>query len=163
MGRMTTFEVIGLPRSQGSKQAFVRGGRGVVVEAGSKASRDAHSLWRTQVADGARKALEGSESPFSGPTEVTLVFYLPLPASDKHRTLHTHAPDIDKISRSCLDSLVNGGLLADDSLVWLLSAKKGYARDGHWTGVSITLSDSSAEEQTMREVSKTMAKLARKR
>jgi hypothetical protein len=62
-----------------------------------------------------------------------------------------------------LDSLVNGGLLADDALVWLLQVKKGYARDGHWTGVSITLTDSSAEEATMREVSKLAAKLARKR
>ena len=135
----------------------------MIVEGSSKAGRDKHALWRSQVADAARKALEGSDGAFSGPTEAILVFYLPLPKSDVHRTLHATTPDIDKLARAVLDSLVNGGLLADDSLVWLLSAKKGYARDGHWTGVSITLSDSSAEEQTMREVSKTMAKLARKR
>ena len=160
--RSVSFDVIGLPRAQGSKQAFIAGGRARIVEAGSKASRDAHALWRTQVSNAAREALEGSQSPYSGPTEVTMVFYLPLPASDQHRTLHATTPDLDKLIRAVLDSLVNSGMLKDDSLIWLISAKKGYARDGHWCGVSVMLTDSSEAESTMREVSKGAAKAARK-
>jgi Holliday junction resolvase RusA-like endonuclease len=159
--KSVSFDVIGNPRPQGSKSAFVRGGRAQIVEAGSKASRDAHATWRSTVADAARKALEGSESPFNGPTEAIMVFYLPLPKSDPHRTLHATTPDLDKLIRSCSDSLTNSGLLHDDSLLWLISAKKGYARDGHWTGVSITLTDSSDAEMAMREVSKGAARAAR--
>jgi Holliday junction resolvase RusA-like endonuclease len=99
--------------------------------------------------------------PFEGPTEVIMVFYLPLPASDPHRTLHTSAPDLDKLVRSTGDALVNAGLVKDDSLFWLISAKKGYARHGQWTGVHIELTDSSEHEDASRAQSKLEAKRAR--
>jgi Holliday junction resolvase RusA-like endonuclease len=161
MTRSVSFDVVGLPHPQGSKSAFVRGGRAVIVEGSSKSGRDKHAAWRAAVADGARKALANAE-PFLGPTECVMVFYLPLPASDPHRTLHVSAPDLDKLVRSTGDALVNAGLLKDDSLLWLISAKKGYARNGQWTGVHISLADSSDAEASMRETSKAEAKAARK-
>jgi Holliday junction resolvase RusA-like endonuclease len=85
-----------------------------------------------------------------------------LPASDQHRTLHATSPDLDKLVRAVGDALVNSGILKDDSLLWLICAKKGYARDGHWTGVLITLTDHSGAESTMREVSKGAARAVRR-
>ena len=162
MTRCVAFDVIGLPAPQGSKSAFVRGGRAVIVEGSSKSGRDKHAAWRAAVADGARKALVEAVDPFLGPTEVVMVFYLPLPASDPHRTLHTSVPDLDKIVRSTSDALVNAGLVKDDSLFWLISAKKGYARDGQWCGVHVELTDSSEFESVAREVSTGAARAARK-
>ncbi len=162
MTRSVSFDVVGLPHPQGSKSAFIRGGRAVIVEGSSKSGRDKHAQWRAAVCDAARKALETSDGPFIGPVECVMVFYLPLPASDPHRTLHSSAPDLDKLVRSTGDALVNAGLLKDDSLLWLISAKKGYARSGQWTGVHISLADSSDAEASMRETSKAEAKAARK-
>ena len=162
MTQSVEFDVVGLPAPQGSKSAFVRGGRAVIVEGSSKSGRDKHAAWRSSVAEEARKALGECGEPFTGPTEVVMVFYLPLPASDPHRTLHTSTPDLDKLVRSTGDALVNAGLVRDDSLFWLISAKKGYARDGQWTGAHIVLSDSSEFESLAREVSKGAARAARK-
>jgi Holliday junction resolvase RusA-like endonuclease len=63
---------------------------------------------------------------FDEPVDVHIVFYLPKPSSVK-RLLPTVPPDIDKLCRSTLDGLVQGGCLADDSRVVRLHAEKRYA------------------------------------
>ena len=146
MTRCVAFDVIGLPAPQGSKSAFVRGGRAVIVEGSSKSGRDKHAAWRAAVADGARKALVEAVDPFLGPTEVVMVFYLPLPASDPHRTLHTSVPDLDRdrevdVRRvgQCRSREGRQSLLADQR-------QEGLRENGQWCGVHVELTDSSEFE-----------------
>ena len=156
------FTVIGTPASQGSKTAYVRGGRAVIVDGSSKAGRDKHATWRSQVANEARVVAERRGEPFSGPCAVNLDFFFPLPARDPHRYYHAVPVDVDKAIRSVLDSLVNAGLVVDDSLVSVVKAAKFYARDGHWTGVGVTITDLSSDEARERGRSKEQAKAAKK-
>jgi Holliday junction resolvase RusA-like endonuclease len=146
-----TFEVIGLPAPQGSKSAYVRGGRAVIVDGSSKTGRDKHAQWRDDVCRAAR--LVATEM-FMGPVWVGITFWMPLPKSAPHRWRHASAPDLDKLVRSVLDSLVNAGLLKDDSLVSHLAAAKWYARDGHWTGATIDIEDLSVREEEDQQKSK---------
>ena len=154
-----SFSVLGLPAPQGSKSAFVRGARAVIVDGSSKTGRDKHALWRSQVSDAANAAR--GETQFSGPVGVSVVFYLPLPASDPHRTLHAKKPDADKLVRSVLDSLTTSGVVRDDSQVYEIQAMKLYARDGHWTGASIRVWDAADEEMRYRAESKAAARASR--
>ena len=74
-----------------------------------------------------------------GPVKVERDFYLPRPPSIKlgKRALPIVPPDVDKLSRACLDGLGQssdgkagaGRLWADDSLVVELVANKFYADD----------------------------------
>ena len=154
------FKVLGLPAPQGSKSAYVRGGRAVIVDGTSKTGRAKHLSWRDAVAEAADRAREGLQ--FGGPVSVHVEFYLPLPVSDPHRTLHYKKPDIDKLVRSVLDSLTSSGLIRDDALVHALHATKQYARDGHWTGASIAVVDGSEAERHSREILKAESRLNKK-
>ena len=156
------FDVIGLPTPQGSKQAFVRGGRAVVVDAGSQTSRNKHAEWRASVARRAQEARNGADS-LTGPVAVEMRFWMPSVKSDPHRVRHVTTPDLDKLIRAVLDSLTNSGIIADDSLVYSVDASKFYARDGHWTGVSIVVIDMTGLEDASRKASKAKAAEARRR
>ncbi len=159
MAEFVQFDVLGVPAPQGSKSAFVRAGRAVIVDGSSKTGRDKHSLWRSQVSDIASQVRDGMQ--FGGPVGVSVVFFLPLPASDPHRTLHAKKPDADKLVRSVLDSLTTSGLVRDDSQVYEIQAMKLYARDGHWTGASIRVWDAADEEMRYRAESKAAARASR--
>ena len=157
MGELTptrvTFEVVGLPAPQGSKSAYVRGGRAVVVDGSSKSGRERHARWRADVTDAARRARSLiAEGSFAGAVEVDVTFWFAPLRSDPYRTRHTTAPDIDKLVRSVLDSLTNAGLIRDDSLVFSLSARKLYAHgpDG-FVGASVRVGDASVAEAEDRE------------
>lgn len=152
MSSVVAFTVFGVPAPQGSKSAYVRGGRAVVVDGTSKTGRDKHATWRAAVAEAAQVARDGVQ--FSGPVTVHIEFYLPLPSGDRHRTLHSKKPDIDKLVRSVLDSLTDSGLLRDDALVYALHATKLYAREGHWTGAGIAVTDGTESEKILRDESK---------
>lgn len=151
------FRVFGIPAPQGSKSAFVRGGRAVVVDGSSAVGRAKHHAWRQDVADAARKALEARGERFPGLVGLEIAFYLPLPASDPHRTLHGTAPDLDKLVRSVLDALTNAGLILDDSRVCAISARKDYAR-GVAPGAAILVVDQEHLEARFRAGSKAGAK-----
>ena len=155
------FDVIGVPTPQGSKQAFVRGGRAVVVDAGSQTSRNKHAQWRAAVAQRAQEARNGA-LPLSGPVAVEMRFWMPLVKSDPHRSRHTTTPDLDKLIRAVLDSLTNSAIIADDSLVYSVDASKFYARNGHFTGVSVVILDMSGPEDSQREHSKLKASAAKR-
>ncbi len=152
------FDVIGIPAPQGSKSAFVRNNRAVVVDGSSASGRAKHAAWRSAVAQRA-DAVRGVTS-FSGPVRVKICFYLPLPSSSPHRVLHSSRPDLDKLIRSVLDSLTDSGLIRDDALVSEIWAEKLYARDGHWTGASIQVVDRSDEEEQLGRISRNQARLA---
>ena len=160
MSEPITFDVIGVPAPQGSKSAFVRGGRAVIVDGSSKTGRDKHAAWRADVTQAARIAARGRT--FEGPVAVEIVFRLALPASDPYRTMHTTSPDLDKLVRSVLDSLTNSGLIRDDSLVWNISACKVYARYPWPTGAEISVTDNTEAEEASRRALKESAAAERK-
>lgn len=108
------------PGPQGSKRHV---GNGRLIEASKKVAP-----WRAAVADAVAKAWLDYEKfvVYEDAVEVDITFYLPRGASVR-RPLPIKPPDIDKLARSTLDGLVQGGALADDALVTELSVRKRYA------------------------------------
>ena len=113
------FEVDGSPTPQGSKSAYVRGGRAVLVEANKKLP-----AWRLAVKSAAELALaeRGLIKPFTGPVRVTVTFFLAKPAKPKWPIFPASKPDLDKLARAVLDGCLP--LWTDDSLVVDLVAAK---------------------------------------
>ena len=144
-----TFRVTGLPAPQGSKKAFVRGGRAMLVESAG----DKVKSWRQDVVVTARTAAERRRwAPLTGPVAVELVFFLPRPkghyGSGKNvGRVRPTAPafpatkaDLDKSTRATVDALSTAGVFRDDSQVVRLLALKHYA-DGVTAGATITIED----------------------
>lgn len=134
--------VYGVPMPQGSKTAFVRGGRTVLTDGRRPAARASHAAWRQAVATAARDHLTANpwQAPFDEPTVVHITFLLPRPKSIPKKRRHPdRRPDLDKLNRSVLDALVDGGLLADDARVVELNATKVYAGPEEAPGCRVTI------------------------
>jgi Holliday junction resolvase RusA-like endonuclease len=133
------FDVVGLPAPQGSK---TRMPNGALLEGASATGRKAHKAWRQSVAEVARELAE--DRPFDGALTLDVVFRFPMPQS-RPKTVRalgssapkTTKPDIDKLLRSTLDALTDGGLLADDARICEVRARK--IEVVGWTGATITL------------------------
>lgn len=129
---MRTFFVEGLPIQQGSKKAFVIGGKARMVEA-----KDAElKPWRAAVQAAAEAT--GFQLGESIPARVDLVFYLPRPKSVKREFPVTTA-DLDKLTRAVNDALTKSRIIHDDSRIVTSAQKKRYA-DGKPVGVLIRVS-----------------------
>lgn len=120
-----TIVVQGLPAPQGSKRAYVRGGRAMLVESSAQVAP-----WRQDVR-AATLATMGDAPPLAGPVRLSIRFLLPRPKghTGAHGLLpsapwtHTVRPDLDKLARSTLDALT-GTLFRDDSQVHDLHVAK---------------------------------------
>lgn len=125
-----TIHIPGEPRPQGSKKAFVRGRRAVLVEAnpGLKA-------WRATITLHARK----HAGTYTGerPLHVTYRFHLTKPKSVR-RWLPWVKPDLDKLIRAVNDGLGDAKIWDDDGRVTTVIASKAYADDRE-PGVEITI------------------------
>lgn len=133
---MISFRANGDPYPQGSKSAFVRGGRAVIVEGTGKGIKK-HKAWRAVVKQAADEAAVGLEGlPLDCPVEVSLTFHMPRPKTVRRRW-HTVKPDLDKLVRSVLDS-ITGNIIIDDSRVIMLVAFKVYA-DEEIPGVEVSV------------------------
>lgn len=161
---MIVLDVVGLPAPQGSKTAFQRGGKVVMVDGGSsKTGRAKLASWRQSVRNAAQAWLAlHPQAPLDEPLSMALHFRFPLPATDPHRSWHRVAPDLDKLVRAVFDSLVHAGLLKDDSVVCELEATKMYAALGEAVGCTVAVSSLAEAEREAREHSKAAAKEARK-
>ena len=125
---MIRFTVRGLPAPQGSKR-HVGGGR--MVESSARVKP-----WREAVRANAEREIK---VPLAGPVSVILRFWLTRP--DGHYgtgrnswtiraaapTLPGGRPDLDKLIRSTLDGLTEGGAWKDDGQVAVITAGKYYA------------------------------------
>ena len=135
-----SFTVFGSePRPQGSKKYV-----------GSRMSKQGNSIpmiveaspglpvWRKAVSDAVVQAMHdsGDLSKFEGPVKVEAVFYLTRKPTVK-RALPTVPPDIDKVTRSLLDSCKP--VWGDDSQVVRLEVSKVYATGQ--PGVAVTISN----------------------
>lgn len=124
------FFVPGHPAPQGSKQAFVRGKRAVLVEVSKRVKP-----WREAVQDAA--ITHGCQS-LNGPVSVKLTFLMPRPkAMPKSAPLTMCArPDADKLARAVLDG-ITGVCFEDDSQVTRLLVVKRRAGTAEEPGVMI--------------------------
>ena len=119
------FFIAGLPAPQGSKNAYLRGKKVVLVEASKKIEP-----WRKAVAEAAKKRLqETGEIYFDEGVEVWVRFILPRPPSNK--SLYPIVPpDLDKLERGIYDAITIAGIWKDDSLVVRSHATKIWSADG---------------------------------
>lgn len=118
------FVVHGDPKPQGSKRAFVTGGRAVVVDDNKKDLRD----WRADVVAVAADAMAAEgwpQPPPTGPFGLHLTFWLRRPKSVR-REWPAVKPDVDKLARGALDALTAAGVFRDDAQVVRLVADKEY-------------------------------------
>ena len=132
--------ILGVPAPQGSKSALPNGR---MIEGSSATGRAKHRAWRTAVAEAAAHAMVGRDAPLDGPLQLVADFRLPRPASArKGKVWADRKPDLDKILRSTLDGLTDGGLIADDARVVYVSASKALADvSDPWTGAIIRLDE----------------------
>lgn len=121
--------VYGVPATQGSSRAFVRGKRAIITSA----NNDRLKPWREAVRSTLVDHIGPSWLPIDGPTQVTVKFLLPRPASapKRRRTwpVGARSGDLDKLARAVLDAATDAGVWRDDAQVVRLSAGKDYAAD----------------------------------
>lgn len=121
----------GEPKPQGSKKAFVRGRRAVLVEA-----NPGLKTWRQTITHHARP----HAGTYTGerPLSVTYRFFLPRPKSVR-RWLPWVKPDLDKLIRAVNDGLGDAGVWDDDGRITSITASKTYATTDQPPGVTITI------------------------
>jgi crossover junction endodeoxyribonuclease RusA len=136
--------VFGTPAPKGSKTAFVRNGRAVVVDGASTSGRQKLSSWVAEVSREARN--ERPEVPLSGPLSAEITFYMPRPKSAKNKVYCDKRPDLDKLVRATYDALT-GIIFDDDSQIVSERAVKVYASPSMPPGALIHVCpiDSSVE------------------
>jgi Holliday junction resolvase RusA-like endonuclease len=124
--------VPGEPRPQGSKKAFSRGSRIVLVEANKQLP-----AWREQMRKTFEMKMLELDNPFITAVSVSITFWISRPKSVK-REYATGTYDLDKLTRAVFDSLEQAKVLTNDNLVIDLTARKNYA-DNHEAGVLVTV------------------------
>ena len=132
------FSVLGRPAPQGSKKAYVVGGRAVVTDASKNLAP-----WRDSVAAAAVDAMNG-HPPIDEAVDVVVTFDFIRPKTSK-RPYPSVMPDVDKLLRGVFDALTAAGVLRDDSRVVNVTGRKRY-RD--FEGAEITVRLTAPETWT---------------
>lgn len=117
------FFVPGVPVAQGSMVGYARGKQVSIVHSNAAKLKP----WRNTVAAAAHAVLAGRDG-FEGAVAVLLDFYVPR-GSTVRRLFPSVRPDLDKYTRSVLDSLTTSGIYGDDGQVVSISARKHYAEE----------------------------------
>lgn len=138
---MISFEVIGIPKPQGSMKAFNAGGHAHMKPSGGAA----FASWRNAVAQAARDVAESDDvdAPFDGALGLSVDFLFPMPSSAKAaerrhgRRWKTTAPDTDKLLRTIGDAMTAAGLVRDDARFVAIIATK--VETTGWTGAVIRI------------------------
>lgn len=115
------------PEPQGSARAFVRNDRAHVTSDNAKLKPFRSEVTRCALVALAEKGVALPMAVKHTPVTVVLDFYFAKPASvPKKRSFPVVKPDLDKLIRSCLDSLT-GVAFHDDAQVIATTARKHYA------------------------------------
>ncbi len=139
-GQSISFFVPGLPKTAGSKRAFIpKGWKRAIITDDCKGSKD----WRGDI-----KAMASSKAPeqlLAGALSLDLRFVLPRPKAhlNSHGAVKSNAPgwhikkpDVLKLARAVEDALT-GVLWQDDSQIAVETLHKAY---GDKPGVTVTVS-----------------------
>ena len=121
-GTQMEFVVPGPPISQGSKNAYQRGGRVILVES----RHDELQGYRARVALAAARF---QRPMLDEPVHMDVTFVLPRPKRPKFDQPAV-PPDVDKYQRAIFDALTEAGVWKDDSRVVSVTAVKRYAEPG---------------------------------
>ncbi len=146
---MIVIDVLGCPAPKGSTRAIMIAGHAVNVPGGSNVNRTKLKSWDRNVRDRAVEVIGDRVEPVyvAKPLAVELVFRLTRPAGHwgakglkaSAPIAPTTKPDIDKLARATLDSLI-GLAFDDDSRVVRLDITKVYAVPGQ-EGARITVEE----------------------
>jgi Holliday junction resolvase RusA-like endonuclease len=147
---MIIIDVLGTPAPKGSSRAMIISGRAVNVPGGSNTNRTKLKSWDRNVRDSALEVLgELVDGPVYKlcPLTVLLEFRLTRPSGHwGAKGLKPSAPvapatkpDIDKLARATIDSLI-GLAFDDDSRIVRLAVTKLYAEPGR-EGARITVEE----------------------
>lgn len=131
---MIELRVYGTPAPQGSKTAFVRNGKAVLVDGRRGPARQSHAAWRQSVATAARDHLEHHDGQVPWDEKDALAlhisFYLAKPKSRRKAERWIRVkPDLSKLVRTVEDALKDGGVVADDARIAYIVTRKEYAVD----------------------------------
>lgn len=130
--RTIQFTVYGKPAPMGSKKAFVRGGRAIITDDNSEKRRN----WANAVAARAAEVMHGIPV-ITTPVQIKAMFHFCRPrchfGTGRNETLlkssaperHSQKPDLDKLIR-CLGDALTGIVYRDDSLIYHISAVRGW-------------------------------------
>lgn len=119
---MIRFAALGEPHPKGSKGAFVRGDKAVMVESSAKGL----GTWRQRLSAAVAGAA-GSLDPMDGPVAVLATFRLAPPKKRRWPwPIPRNRADIDKVARALLDEL-SSVLIEDDCQVVFLAAGKVFS------------------------------------
>lgn len=124
----------GIPQPQGSKAAFQRAGKIVMVESNKKLP-----AWRKLVTE-KLEAANVSCTPLEGAVALDVMFFMPKPKSVT-RKWPSVKPDLDKLCRSIGDSATDAGVVNDDSQIVEIVAYKCYADAEQPAGALVTFSN----------------------
>ena len=134
-GPHVTARVYGIPVTQGSARAFVRGNRAVVTSANTRLKP-----WREAVRSTLVDQLPDGWAPIAGPVAVYIAFMLPKPASapKRRRTwpIGARSGDLDKLIRAIFDAATDAGVWGDDAQAVCVTASKDY---GDRPGAEVTI------------------------
>lgn len=141
---MITFDVLGIPRPQGSKKAIkAKSGKVIVVES----SGDNFAAWRNAVAEAAQRAASerGVTRSLSGPLRLEVLFRFPMPASGRTKAVRlagiawkTTQPDTSKLVRTIEDAITSSALVGNDSCFVVHHLAKVEVA-GAWIGATISI------------------------
>jgi Holliday junction resolvase RusA-like endonuclease len=124
----------GIPQPQGSKNAYRRGNKIVLVEANKNLP-----AWRRLVTE-KLEAANSSCQPLTGAVSLDVMFFMPRGKTVK-REMPTVPPDLDKLIRAINDSATDAGIIEDDSQVIEIVAYKFYEAENLPIGALITYSE----------------------
>lgn len=124
----------GIPQPQGSKNAYRRGNKIVLVEANKNLP-----AWRRLVTEKLEQA-NVSCQPLTGAVSLDVMFFMPRGKTVK-REMPTVPPDLDKLIRAINDSATDAGIIEDDSQVIEIVAYKFYEAENLPIGALITYSE----------------------
>jgi Holliday junction resolvase RusA-like endonuclease len=133
---MRTLRVVahGEPAAQGSKKAFKRGKKIVLVE-----MDEGLPAWRAAVEAAARQAAGPDWETIDGPVSIAGEIRIRKPKSTKFTDYPAGPKDLDKILRSVGDALTKSGVITDDARVVHWCVKKVWAED--MPGLDIDISE----------------------
>ena len=126
--------VPGIPEPQGSKNAYVRGNRAVLVEANKKLP-----AWRKLLTEKLESANYSCQS-LTGAVSLEIVFLMPKARSNK-KDFPYQKPDLDKLIRAVGDSATNAGVIGDDAQICEIVAHKLWAGEESDAGALISFSE----------------------